>query len=56
MRRGYALTPQGEIHYAESGAGEAVLLPHANPRSHRYFRHVLPLLGARHRAILRFLT
>lgn len=51
MRRGYALTPQGEIHYAETGAGEAVLLLHANPRSHRYFRHVLPLLGARHRAI-----
>ncbi len=51
MRRGYALTPQGEIHYAEAGAGEAVLLLHANPRSYRYFRHVLPLLGARHRAI-----
>ena len=51
MRRGYAMTPQGEIHYAEAGAGQAVLLLHANPRSHRYFRHVLPLLGARHRAI-----
>lgn len=51
MRAGYALTSQGAIHYAEAGAGEAVLLLHANPRSHRYFRHVLPLLGARYRAI-----
>lgn len=51
MRRSYARTPQGEIHYAEEGAGEALLLLHANPRSHRYFRHVLPLLGARHRVI-----
>lgn len=51
MRCAYAQTPQGAIHYAEAGSGDAVLLLHANPRSHRYFRHVLPLLGERHRAI-----
>ena len=51
MRCAYAQTPLGAIHYAEAGSGDAVLLLHANPRSHRYFRHVLPLLGERHRAI-----
>lgn len=51
MRPGFALTDQGAIRYTEAGAGEALLLLHANPRSHRYFRHVLPLLGARCRAI-----
>jgi pimeloyl-ACP methyl ester carboxylesterase len=39
------------MHYAEAGSGDAVLLLHANPRSHRYFRHVLPLLAPRFRAI-----
>jgi pimeloyl-ACP methyl ester carboxylesterase len=39
------------MHYAQAGAGEAVLLLHANPRSQRYFRHVLPLLAPHLRAI-----
>ena len=51
MHPGFARTAQGAIRYSESGAGEALLLMHANPRSHRYFRHVLPLLGERYRAI-----
>jgi pimeloyl-ACP methyl ester carboxylesterase len=51
MRRGYARTLRGDIHYAETGSGEPLLLLHANPRSHRYFRHVLPPLGERYRAI-----
>lgn len=51
MRPAYALTSQGAIHYAEAGTGEPVLLLHANPRSHRYFRHVLPLLGEHYRTI-----
>lgn len=51
MRPGFALTDRGAIRYTETGTGEALLLLHANPRSHRYFRHVLPLLGARCRAI-----
>lgn len=51
MRFGYAQTARGAMHYAEAGAGEAVLLLHATPRSHRYFRHTLPLLAAHFRAI-----
>lgn len=51
MTPAYALTPQGAIRYAQAGSGEALVLLHANPRSHRYFRRVLPLLGERYRAI-----
>lgn len=51
VRQGYAQTSRGPIHFAEAGAGEAVLLMHATPRSHRYFRRVLPLLAPRCRAI-----
>jgi pimeloyl-ACP methyl ester carboxylesterase len=51
MPRGYARTPQGEIHYAEEGAGEALLFLHAVPRSQRYFRHALPLFAPHFRAI-----
>jgi pimeloyl-ACP methyl ester carboxylesterase len=51
MRPGYAHTAHGAMHYAEAGAGEALLLLHANPRSHRYFRHMTPLLAPHFRAI-----
>lgn len=46
------LTP-GQIHYAECGDAHAptVLLLHQTPRSWREYEHVLPLLGARCRAI-----
>lgn len=48
---GYAPTPYGQIHYAECGSGEPVLLLHQTPRSWDEYREVLPLLGARWRAI-----
>lgn len=51
MRPGYAETSRGAMHFAEAGTGEAVLLLHATPRSHRYFRRLLPLLAPRWRAI-----
>jgi pimeloyl-ACP methyl ester carboxylesterase len=51
MRLGYAQTPRGFMHYAETGKGEPLLLLHATPRSHRYFRYALPRLGERFRAI-----
>lgn len=51
MRRGYADTPSGQIHYVEAGDGPAVLLLHQTARSHDEFREVLPLLAERHRAI-----
>jgi pimeloyl-ACP methyl ester carboxylesterase len=51
VRRAFADVPAGQIHYAEAGAGEPVLLLHQTPRSWAEYRHVLPLLGRRRRAI-----
>ncbi|WP_306317162.1 MULTISPECIES: alpha/beta fold hydrolase [unclassified Streptomyces] len=51
MRRGYADTPFGQIHYVEEGRGEPVLLLHQTPRSWDEYRDVLPLLGEHRRAI-----
>lgn len=46
VRRGYADTPLGQLHYAEQGDGPAVLLLHQTPRSYDEFREVQPLLAA----------
>ncbi|MEZ5077510.1 MAG: alpha/beta fold hydrolase [Solirubrobacterales bacterium] len=51
IRRDFVAIPKGEIHYAEAGAGSAVLLLHQTPRSWAEYHQVLPLLGARFRAI-----
>lgn len=51
VRRAFADVPAGQIHYAEAGAGDAVVLMHQAPRSWTEFRDVLPLLGRTHRAI-----
>lgn len=51
IRRGFADTPLGQIHYAEAGEGEPVLLLHQTPRSWDEYRDALPLIGARRRAI-----
>ncbi len=52
VRRAFADLPHGQVHYARSGdAGPAVLLLHQTPRSWTEYREVLPLLGARFRAI-----
>ncbi|GAA4091346.1 alpha/beta fold hydrolase [Nocardioides kongjuensis] len=51
VRRGYADTPLGQLHYAEAGSGPAVLLLHQTPRSHDEYRELLPLLGRSVRAI-----
>jgi len=51
MKYHYADTPLGQIHYAEAGVGDAVLLLHQTPRSLDEYRDVLPLLGKRFRAI-----
>jgi pimeloyl-ACP methyl ester carboxylesterase len=52
-RRAYADLPHGQVHYAECGPADApaVLLLHQTPRSWAEYREVLPLLGARYRAI-----
>jgi len=51
--RAYARVPHGQLHYAECGdaAAPAVLLLHQSPRSWAEYHAVLPLLGARYRAI-----
>lgn len=51
LHRGYVTTAGGQIHYCEAGLGTPILLLHSTPRSHRSFRHVLPLFGAKLRAI-----
>ncbi|OMQ23876.1 alpha/beta fold hydrolase [Rhodococcus sp. D-1] len=51
IKRGFAATRMGTIHYAEYGSGPVVLLLHQTPRSWDEYREVLPLLGAHRRAI-----
>jgi pimeloyl-ACP methyl ester carboxylesterase len=51
IRRSYADTPEGQIHYAEAGQGKPVLLLHQTPRSWDEYRDVLPILGRKYRAI-----
>ncbi|WP_338692642.1 alpha/beta fold hydrolase [Streptomyces sp. Q6] len=41
----------GQLHYVETGDGEPVLLLHQTPRSWTEYVDVLPLVGARYRAI-----
>ena len=53
IHRAYADLPHGQVHYAQCGAADAppVLLLHQTPRSWMEYAEVLPLLGARYRAI-----
>lgn len=53
IRRAFADLSIGQLHFASCGdaAAPAVLLLHQTPRSWLEYREVLPLLGARYRAI-----
>lgn len=51
MKRGYANTPEGQIHYYEHGRGEPVLMLHETPRSAWSYAPLMRLLGARFRCI-----
>lgn len=51
MRKHYADTRHGQIHYVEAGTGGAVLLLHQTPRSWDEYRDVIPLLSGRFRII-----
>lgn len=53
IRRAFADLSVGQVHYAACGdaSAPAVLLLHQSPRSWAEYREVLPLIGARHRAI-----
>ncbi len=48
MKRGYADTPQGQIHYTTAGEGEPLLLLHQTGSS-RHFSKMMPLLAAKYR-------
>jgi pimeloyl-ACP methyl ester carboxylesterase len=51
MRRAFADTPGGQIHYRTAGSGRPVLLLHQTPRSSDEYRDVIPLLARDFRAI-----
>ncbi|MEU3855259.1 alpha/beta hydrolase [Streptomyces sp. NPDC029554] len=51
LRYGYAETPLGQLHYAEAGAGEPVILLHQTPRSLDEYREVQPLLAKKRHVI-----
>lgn len=51
IRRGFAETPEGQIHYAMAGDGKPVLLLHQTPRSWDEYRDVLPIIGEKRWAI-----
>lgn len=51
MRRGYADTRYGQVHYREAGEGPPLLLLHATPRSARVYAKLIPLLANGYRVI-----
>ncbi|MBU1361820.1 MAG: alpha/beta hydrolase [Gammaproteobacteria bacterium] len=53
IRRAFADLSVGQVHYAQCGdiGAPPVLLLHQSPRSWAEYRHVLPLLGPRFRAV-----
>lgn len=51
MRRAYADTPGGQLHYREAGEGRPLLLLHMTASSSVMYERALPLLAERFRAI-----
>ncbi len=51
MKRAYADTPEGQVHYVTEGSGEPLLLLHETPRSWASYAKVIPLLAKTHRVI-----
>jgi len=51
MKRGYANTPEGQIHYYTHGHGETLLMLHETPRSARSFAPLMRLLGGKFRCV-----
>src|SRR5215467_14395602 len=51
IERSFVAIDSGIVHIAACGAGRPILLLHQTPRSWDEFREVLPLLGAKYRAI-----
>jgi hypothetical protein len=44
IRRNFADTPRGQIHYAAAGNGRPVVLLHQTPRSWDEYKEVLPII------------
>ncbi len=51
MKRGFADTVHGQIHYLTAGQGDPVVLLHITPISSDEFAHALPILGEKYRAV-----
>ncbi|MBI5248804.1 MAG: alpha/beta hydrolase [Desulfomonile tiedjei] len=51
VRRGFADTSGGQIHYATCGNGKPVLFLHQTPRSWDEYSEVLPIVGKKYHAI-----
>lgn len=51
LRYGYADTPLGQLHFAEAGHGDPVILLHQTPRSLDEFAELQPLLASNFRVI-----
>lgn len=52
LRYRYVDAPHGQIHLAEAGEGESLLLLGGAPRSGRQFETLIPFLSGRHRLIV----
>jgi len=51
VRRGYADTPLGQLHYFEAGSGPSLILLHQTPRSADEFVELMPLLAPHFRVV-----
>ena len=51
MRRGYADTPSGQVHYITEGDGDALVLLHQAPLSAKTYLNLIPELSPRFRVI-----
>ena len=45
LRKGYANTADGQLHYAEAGSGQHLLLLEETPRTYRFFERLMFLLA-----------
>ena len=51
MKRAYADTPEGQVHYVTEGSGEPLLLLHETPQPWATYAKAIPLLGRSYRVI-----
>lgn len=51
MKRGYADTREGQVHYTEAGNGPALLMLHPSPQSARVYWRMMPRLAERFRVV-----